>query len=349
MGGLVKISPPTFLVPSGFSPDTLNTHHNESDDCIKHSIFADFGIFKGGRDMIKSSQALFLMVFAFAVSPNATVQGQDSAPYQAWRGYSEGETGPEISPGVIGAHTLSDWIVRPGQGGNKEGVGLNGPIGWEIYTMTGLSFPVSNGALAKNLMVGWDITGGGRTLFFNQEATKAWVVDIGISNVFQTAKNREPVANVVNYGRQNFDNSFNPSLNDFKTYGSYTGPVVVKYVNRTSANLAVGREWYLWGSAEEENRNVNFRFGLDVGGRWGSMKMQPDSTPTNPNQVTFQTVGFGALFGAVHADLEIPWHGIILQNGLRLELDQNWNSVLQQQNNANILSLNLLYRFGIRF
>jgi hypothetical protein len=41
--------------------------------------------------------------------------------------------------------------------------------------------------------------------------------------------------------------------------------------------------------------------------------------------------------------------GVLWQHGVRLEIDQTWNKILQDQNNSDILSLNLLYRFGLRF
>jgi hypothetical protein len=293
--------------------------------------------------MIKSWKAAFLLVLGFAVFQAGKVDAQDSAPYQAWRGYSEGEAASdEGGARIIGRRSLSDWIIRPGDTDSKEGLGLNGPIGWEIYTMVGPSFPVSNGALAKNLQVGWDITGGGRSLFFNQEATKAWVLDVGVTNIFQNAKTRDPIVQVKNFGKQNFDNNFDPQIHDVRVYGKYTGPLALQYVNRTSANLSLGREWYLWGSAEEQDKADNFRFGIDIGGRWGSMKIQPV-------EVTMSTAIFGSLFGAFHADWEIPWMGVLWQHGVRLEIDQTWNKILQDQNNSDILSLNLLYRFGLRF
>jgi len=254
---------------------------------------------------------------------------------------------PGITEGAAapgGRYSLSSWIIRPGEpGAPKYGLGMNGPIGWEAYVMTGASVPIGGGVLDRNLMVGWDVTGGGRSLFYNLDATSAWVVDVGVTNIYQTAKTRDNIVFVKNMGKQIFDNNFDPFTDDIQAYGRYTGPLGVTYINRLSANLSIGKEWYIWGSAEEQDQGNNFRIGGDIGGRWGSMKMTTNAF------VTFQQAQFGSLFGAIHADWEIPISGFILQNGFRIELDQCWNQVLQSQNNADILSLNFLYRFGIRF
>src|SRR5690348_2025621 len=61
---------------------------------------------------------------------------------------------------------LSDWVV-----GTKpcccEPVGANGPVQMEIYLQSGLAFPFSDGVWGHTLKEpGWDIQGGGRSLFF---------------------------------------------------------------------------------------------------------------------------------------------------------------------------------------
>jgi hypothetical protein len=87
---------------------------------------------------------------------------------------------------------LSDWIV----GGNRAGgcgpgcsgagccgpVGGNGPVQMEIYLQQGVAIPFSDGVWGHTLQAGWDIQGGGRSLFFNPEQDAAWVVDISLSN-----------------------------------------------------------------------------------------------------------------------------------------------------------------------
>jgi len=293
------------------------------------------------KNWFGTPMVLTLLVSAFA----GTAIGQEGIllPYGGGQFLNENANPTEGGAPVIQKQTISGWILRPGEPVAHEGVGLHGPIGWEFYGMVGPSFPVSGGPLARNLQVGWDVTGGGRSLFYNQDATSAWVVDLGVSNIFQNAKTRNDFVFVQNMGKQIFDNNFNPFLNDSKAYGKYSGPLGVTYVNRVSGNLSLGKEWYLWGSAEDPDVGNNLRVGADLGGRWGSMKM------TANTHVTFQTAQFGSVFGAIHADMEIPISGFILLQGIRLELDQCFNQVLQSQNNSDILSLNLLYRFGIRF
>lgn len=271
-------------------------------------------------------------------------QGGIFLPYGGGQSLNEGSGPMEGGAAPVGRQTLSGWILRPGTDPEPHsGIGLHGPIGWEAYAMVGASVPIGQNVLERNLLTGWDATVGARSLFFNPDATDAWVVDLGVTNIYQTAKNRKDFVHVHNMGKQVFDNNFNPFTDDIKAYGKYTGGLGVKYINRTSGNLSLGKEWWLWGSAQDPDVGNNFRVGADVGGRWGSMKMDANA------HVTYQTAIFGSLFGAIHADLEIPVSGFILLQGFRIELDNCWNQVLQDTNNANILSLNFLYRFGIRF
>jgi hypothetical protein len=63
-------------------------------------------------------------------------------------------------------------------------MGAHGPIMAELYVRNGPSIPVGGGVLGAVLNTGWMFQGGARSLFFNPEMTKAWVVDVGISYNF---------------------------------------------------------------------------------------------------------------------------------------------------------------------
>src|SRR5262249_36341350 len=62
-------------------------------------------------------------------------------------------------------------------------IGGNGPIRADLYIRNGPSVPVEGPLLGQVLRTGWDVAGGGRSLFFNPQCTAAWTVDLGVSNL----------------------------------------------------------------------------------------------------------------------------------------------------------------------
>ena len=69
-------------------------------------------------------------------------------------------------------------------------MGANGPIGYEVYARNGFDFPLGGNPFGAHLDVGWDVTAGGRTLFFDQGMEKAWAVDLSITNIFNNSHDR---------------------------------------------------------------------------------------------------------------------------------------------------------------
>src|SRR5438105_13021021 len=72
---------------------------------------------------------------------------------------------------------LSSWITysKPDCCGP---IGRDGPIKMELYIQSGISMPVEGAYFGHTLETGWVIQGGGRSLFFNSEGMRAWVVDL---------------------------------------------------------------------------------------------------------------------------------------------------------------------------
>jgi hypothetical protein len=220
--------------------------------------------------------------------------------------------------------------------------GRHGPIHTEIFLRNGLAFVTGNSILGQVLKTGWDIDGGGRALFFNPQETRAWVVTLGVSNINNTARENPTSYTVHNVVvRSGF---FNPSTNT-------TNPVevVVPQVNvtvggytQTFVNLAGGQEYYLLGSANPSQNCLMWRVGWDFGGRWGTSRI-------DLNEVRHHTDTVGGMFGAVHTDLEYPFHCAILQAGIRLEYNYIWNDALQEQNPSDFQSINLLFSGGVRW
>jgi hypothetical protein len=238
---------------------------------------------------------------------------------------------PPPAPPAVSAVALNGPAVPPApefcqDGSGCQGpVGGNGPIGWETYLRSGVSLPFGGGVLARALNPGWVIQGGARSLFFNAAQDAAWTADFSVSNICSSADGGTPV----------LLNITNPD-----TGGPQTVAVTMNNLNRTYANLALGREWYLTGAAGDCQNN--WRAGFDVGGRWGSGKL-------DLNEIRHRTAMFTGFFLAAHTDVEIPWGSCLLYVGVRAEWGYSFSHILQDQNNGDIQEVILLGTLGIRF
>jgi hypothetical protein len=222
---------------------------------------------------------------------------------------------------------LSSWILygRPCCCFPLDG----NPIGNELYLRSGISELIGAKNLSETLRPGWDIEGGFRVSFFNHEATAAWVVDVGLSNEFNTANsNRAFTLHNVLAGIAGDTEIPRVSL-------------VIKNVNRTSFNYGGGREWYLQGSATD-NCHPSWRVGTDIGGRWGSMKMNFENFP-------HRTEEFLGTYADVHTDYVFPWKCYEFFAGFRIEWDYEFAHHILQANDTEITEFNFLFEGGIRF
>ncbi len=128
-----------------------------------------------------------------------------------------------------------------------------------------------------------------RTLFFNPAQDSAWVFDIGVSNIYNNASDKSSKVDLLNVSSTvNSTTTTIPSV-----------PVSVGNLNRTYLNLAGGKEWYLWGNADPHDKHSNMKAGVDLGGRWGTEKI-------DLNEIEHRTDTIGGVFFAAHADYETP-------------------------------------------
>lgn len=232
---------------------------------------------------------------------------------------------------------LNNWLSYPTAPGCCGPLGLNGPIGSELYLRNGITLPMGGGVFS-NLESGWIIEGGGRVLLFEPSLEKAWTVDLGITNIYSEMGQGGPVVQLFNYkvrtvpqGSTSPTTAAVPEVN-----------VTVRSLNQTFVNAAFGREYWLWGTGNCSNTLPNWRAGWDVGGRYGTAK-------ANFNEVTHTTDVLGGLFLALHTDVEIPWNCCIFQVGFRAEWGYVWSDILQSQNISDTQSINLLITGGMRF
>ncbi len=240
---------------------------------------------------------------------------------------------PPEAPAPSPVPQVSRWIVGPacdccGPFGGRT-------IGYEIYLRNGLSLPFGNGVLARDLEAGWAMEGGARVLFFNPGKTAAWTVDLGITNIYNKADGNHTATlqNIWVPGAANIfgqaTSTLLPSID--VTFDDY---------NRTFVNAGFGREWYLWDAA-----NCNgwmWRAGFDAGPRYGTSKLEL-------NELRHRTKVIGGVFVAAHTDLEIPCGACIWQAGFRAEWAYTFSEILQDQNDADVHDILLMFNLGVRF
>jgi hypothetical protein len=222
---------------------------------------------------------------------------------------------------------LSNWITNT-QPGCCAPIGGNGPITYDLYLRTGPDFVAGSGFLAKQLEIGWEVEGGGRSLFFNVPETAAWVVDLGFKYTYNhSVKNPTPFIDL---------------------FGNLES---VKQLNRQLVRVGFGREWYLTGSAN--TCDVKWLAGVDAGGLYGPARLKLNDLNLNPftglplGGGTHMSDVVGAAYIAVYSGLEVPCGCCKWEFGLRFEYDYTWQDILPQD--SDVQDLNLLLTAGVRF
>jgi hypothetical protein len=256
-------------------------------------------------------------------APSTTTETQYSGGGASTSNGATG-TGPATA-GTMPSFGLSQWITysRPDCCGP---IGGNGPICEELYIRSGVSIPAGDGVLHKLLDTGWNISGGGRSLFFNPACDAAWTVDLGITSIYNHSQNQPKVTLIT----------------DFNNPGTPTAQLVtMRDMQRTFANASLGREWYLMGAANCCD-GWTWRAGFDVGGRLGTAKIDF----AEPRHRTDTIYGY---FGSIHTDLEKPCGCCTGLIGFRAEWDETIMDFLDPFNNSHVQDFNLLVTFGVRF
>jgi hypothetical protein len=220
-------------------------------------------------------------------------------------------------------------------------VGGNGPLTYEVYTWTGPSYPISGVAFDDRLNMGWTVSGGVRTLYFNPPGTRAWYLDLGVSYTYNRGNQQTQLQ------------AFTPQPRD--AAGNLQGPDqlvvhVIRGLNRTTFDFALGRDFFLRGPGyltPDGCGATNLRVGGDVGGRWGTAHSDLVPVDDRLNYLRKQGVTQSVFLGG-HVGWERNMGGWILTSGLRTEWDYTWTNVIPP-NNGDIVSINLLLYIGARF
>ena len=233
---------------------------------------------------------------------------------------------PQATNGGYDVPGISNWIRRESTPCCNGPIGKNAEIGSELYFRTGVSIPIGDGPLfSRNTVTGFTVEGGARTLFFNHEYTKAWVIDAGISNTENSGTSfREPITifaarpGTTPPGPQNFN-------------------VTIRDVNRTFVNLGFGREWFFTPSKDQP---AHWRFGVDAGGRYGTLKV-------DLREIVHRTDVIGGAYVGMHLLHEFQCWNSIVNVGFRTDYAYTWSDVFQRS--SDMSEVNFLFNVGVRY
>jgi hypothetical protein len=284
------------------------------------------------------SQTLVAAVLAVVLAhcPSAWAQPPYSRPVQEYSSDRSGEA-PPAEP-----MRASRWLTPAPC--LCEGSGESPPIAAEVYLQTGASIPINSwfnnaDALGRDMRDGFVIQGGLRTMFFNDSATRAWVVDTSISHV---SNGQDPT---VRYGLRllEFTGNTDPLTGQPEVkriqFGTPTHPgLEIRDTHRTFVNLGLGRDYYAWTSAEDPGRY--WRFGLDSGGRYGTLSQEYNATKHRTDVIAGYFVGG-------HSELVAPTRWGTLTVGVRTEWSYTWSSILQRA--SDIQEINVMMTLGLRY
>ncbi len=245
---------------------------------------------------------------------------------------------PTPAPTSSGAPGLSDWITysRPECCGP---FGPERPVKTEVYFRIGPSFILDGHSFDDVLETGIAVQGGARWLKYDTDRTAAWVVSLGITNIYNNGESGSPALLQRNV--------FVPQSTPIP--GGQGAPVLIPFtfatvesLNRTFLDIGFGREVYLTGTEDGWFGGTTCRVGFEGGGRYGTQKLIF-------TQLGRRTDVIGGIFGAVYADMEMPYGCCVFLAGLRAELDYTWSDILQGTGDPDILGVNLLVNLGVRF
>jgi hypothetical protein len=267
----------------------------------------------------------------------------ESDPYGALTG--QPNPAPPAPPALPpGSYAVPYYTDAPGCCGPLGG----GHLAYELYSMTGPNFIFGNGPLTNRLNTGWIVQGGGRSLFFNTSNDAAWVIDLGLSYQYNRGKQDDPADLFVREApiQNAATGQLTPQPDQFLSTN-------IRGFHRTAFNFAIGRDWWFWGpGAPGLEHGWNCRFGMDVGGRWGTEHVDLDLIGTrgpfgSPLYARRQGV-FHGVYISGHVSWEVPVGGWIWFVGLRGQYGYDWGNIVMPLN-GDIQNANLLMTTGIRF
>jgi hypothetical protein len=222
-------------------------------------------------------------------------------------------------------------------------VGRNGPVEYELYARTGPNWAFGSGAFTDRLNAGWTVAGGGRSLFYNRTGDAAWAFDIGLSYQYNRGTPNDMVNLFIRQPPQQ-----NPITGAAEEQPDVLTSTRIRGLHRTAVTFAVGRDWWAWGPGNPgAEAGWNLRYGVDVGGRWGTAHV--DLVPENdPTQYARRQKVFQGVYLGFHTNFEVPVGGWIWCSGIRAQWGYDWMDIVPPIK-GDVQYVDLLVTTGFRF
>ena len=224
-------------------------------------------------------------------------------------------------------------------------VGRNGPVTYELFTNTGPVWIIGGGnEISGATRFGWAVEGGGRTLLFNQARDAAFTLSLGLRYAYNGADDSR-VFDV--FTRQPQDTNQQTGASTPRGPDQLI-PYRLRGITRSEITYGIGRDWFLNGPATTGAApSWNTRFGVDVGGRWGTSRVDLVPVPLPDGYTRRSVVAHTLTFGA-HLDAEMPYGASILFAGVRTQYGLAFSNVIPPQD-GNFQDLSVLLTLGVRF
>jgi hypothetical protein len=237
----------------------------------------------------------------------------------------------------------SDWILNRKCDTCCGPIGGNGPIRSELYLNNGVSLPVGGSIFGRDLVAGWDITGGARLMLFQPDMTAAWAVDLSGTNFANQAQRKG--GHELQFTILAPDAALGGTVRRFNFGENGVPGVTLGGLNRTFVNIGLGRDWWLGGPATccgcgNCNDGWSWRIGTDIGGRYGTAR-------ASFHEIRPETDVIGGMYLGLHSNVEIPCGCCVLMGGLRTEWSYTWSDVLQRK--SDLQEINILFTVGVRY
>ena len=223
-------------------------------------------------------------------------------------------------------------------------VGSNGPITYELFTYTGpVLIPGGGNEITGATRFGWAVQGGSRALLFNSARDAAWTLSLGLRYAYNGADNSRV-----------FDVFTRQPTTQNQTTGVNTPngpdqliPYRLRGITRSEITYGVGRDWWLNGPGTTPSESWNSRVGVDVGGRYGTARVDLIPVPA-PNSYTRKSVVNNTITFGAHYNVERPFGASVLFGGFRTEYGLSFTNVIPPQD-GNFQDISFLLTLGVRF
>lgn len=265
----------------------------------------------------------FFGVLLIAVAAGALASAQPMPPAESRGAGGLPRSASELLPEPETTYPATRWLRRD----SVMNAGRNdGPIGQEISLFTGPSIPVGGGVMSGQLTAGWMLdVRANAVAFMNDDRSAAWLIHYGLGYIYDWQSSAAPIFNLFQL------------------------PVRLEELHRFYVALGGGREWFIYDGSLSGQPGTNFRFGIDTGGRWGSMRANLRTTfPVPAANFIHRHDVTGTVYWGAHLNYEVNMGAWTWFGGFRSEYAFTFSDILPGSN-SNLQDLNLLLTTGFRY